>query len=283
MEYDLASNLTHKITANLAAAGKAINYRYDYSRLVQIQYPDNKGNDVSYEYGAPGAPYNQAGRIAKITDAAGTKEMRYGELGETVWDQKTIASHTQGKSAHSPEIYTTQYAYDSFARLLVLTLPDGEVLTHTYDAGGNLASITGLEKAQGGNTGTGGVTTHYLQTLLYDKFEQRTYLKLGNGVETHYTYNAQNRRLTNLMSSGQVAGQFQNLNYGYDNVGNVMSLANKVAIPAANSMGGPTSQTFGYDDLYRLTSAKGAYQYAPGDRLPRKLSEQIGVPHSYLE
>ena len=37
------------------------------------------------------------------------EEMRYGKLGETIWDRKTIASATQGRSAHSPEIYTTQY------------------------------------------------------------------------------------------------------------------------------------------------------------------------------
>jgi len=93
-EYDLASNVTHRITANLAAAGKSIDYFYDYNRLIGISYPDTRGNDVTYEYGAPGAPYNQAGRMVKVTDAAGSEEMRYGKLGETVWDQKTIASHT---------------------------------------------------------------------------------------------------------------------------------------------------------------------------------------------
>jgi RHS repeat-associated protein len=287
--YDLASNLIQKITANLRASGsnggnpKAINYTYDYLRLTNISYPDSKGNDVTYEYGAPGATqYNQAGRIVKVTDASGTAEMRYGKLGETVWDRKTIASGTQGKSANSPEVYTTQYQYDTFGRLMVLTLPDGEVLTHSYDAGGNLASITGVEGAQGANTSTGGMVTNYLQTLLYDKFEQRTYLKLGNGVETHYTYNAQNRRLMNLMSQGAVAGQFQNLNYGYDNVGNILSLANKVAVPPASSMGGPTSQTFGYDDLYRLTSAKGGYQYAPGKTRNYTLGMQYDDIHNIV-
>ena len=44
---------------------------------------------------------------------------------------------------------------------------------------------------------------------------------------------------------------FQNLNYSYDKVGNILGLANNVAVPPPNVFGGPTSQTFVYDDLYR--------------------------------
>ena len=58
--YDPASNVTQKITANLAASGpsagsgqaKAVTYEYDYKRLKAIHYPDYRGNNVAYEYGA---------------------------------------------------------------------------------------------------------------------------------------------------------------------------------------------------------------------------------------
>jgi len=60
--------------------------------------------------------------------------------------------------------------------------------------------------------------------------------------------------------------RFQNLAYSYDNVGNLTQLTNSVAFPGTqsgtgNEVGGPSTQTFAYDDLYRLTSASGGYQH----------------------
>jgi len=46
-------------------------------------------------------------------------------------------------------------------------------------------------------------------------------------------------------------------------VGNILSLNNQVETPPANSYGGPTTQLFSYDDLYRLTHAEGTFQTAP--------------------
>jgi YD repeat-containing protein len=40
-------------------------------------------------------------------------------------------------------VLTTRTTFDSLGRLLDLTYPDGERLEHTYDRGGNLASVTG--------------------------------------------------------------------------------------------------------------------------------------------
>ena len=255
--YDPASNVVKKITANLAAAKKAIAYDYDYNRLAAIHYPINAANDVSYEYGAAdrlGNGSNQVGRLVKVMDASGSQELHYGKLGETVKEIRTIASHTQGASKNSPEVYTTRYRYDSFGRLLELVLPDSETVTHVYDAGGSLQSFAG-EKS--------GVRTAYLNLVHYDKFEQRTRLVLGNGIETNYAYDPASRRLDTLTSAGTRAGTFQNLHYGYDRVGNILSLANQVDVPPPTTFGGPNKQSFGYDDLYRLTEAKGEYKSAP--------------------
>ncbi len=262
--FDNASNVIQKITANLAAAGKAINYEYDFNRLSGIKYPDTRTNDVHYAYG--GATLhnnlNQIGRIVKVTDASGSEERAYGKLGETVKEIRTISSKTQGNSANSPEVYTTQYQYDTFGRLLKLTLPDSEIVTYAYDAGGNLASFAGDKQ---------GEHTPYLKSLWYDKFEQRTRLVLGNDVVTEYAYRMDNRRLQNLSSQGSVAGHFQNINYTYDPVGNISDLANAVAIPPSSTFGGPTTQHFDYDDLYRLTSAKGTFQSSPDKTRAYKL------------
>src|SRR6185503_8185357 len=92
--YDLASNGIARITPNLRATGKRIQLDYDFLRRVAIRYPDFPGNDVSYLYGAPGAPENAAGRVTAITDESGRTERGYGKLGEIVRETKTVASDT---------------------------------------------------------------------------------------------------------------------------------------------------------------------------------------------
>ena len=93
--HDLASNVTQKITSNLRAEGKAINYDYTYLRLNRINYPNFPQNNVSYTYGAPGAEFNRANRIVTVRDESGAEERFYGPLGETVKTIKTLASETQ--------------------------------------------------------------------------------------------------------------------------------------------------------------------------------------------
>ncbi len=79
------------------------------------------------------------------------------------------------------------------------------------------------EKSTGSDSPLSGATraatsdhTLYLADIHYDKFEQRSYIKYGNGVETSYTYRPDNRRLRKLDSVSPVSGRFQNLEYVYD-------------------------------------------------------------------
>ncbi|MFD1046275.1 toxin TcdB middle/N-terminal domain-containing protein, partial [Kibdelosporangium lantanae] len=64
--YDLAGNVITKVTANLRGKKKAIEYDYDFTRLTAVRYPVFTGNNVTYTYGALGAPENGAGRITQI-------------------------------------------------------------------------------------------------------------------------------------------------------------------------------------------------------------------------
>ena len=256
-QYDLASNVTKKITANLQAQAKAIDYSYDFNRLSAITYPNFPGNNVTYTYGAPGAAFNTAGRITKITSQMGTEERQYGKLGETVYEKKTVTTFT---NATHPSVYETRFFFETFGRLLRITYPDGEIVTNTYDSGGNLTNASGVKAvaASGQNH-----RYQYLQNLFYDKFEQRAQVTQGNGVKTVYSYDANTRRLNNLNAVRQGNNIFQNLSYSYDKVGNILGLANNVAVPPPNVFGGPTNQSFAYDDLYRLTHAEGTFQFSP--------------------
>ncbi|MCY0939523.1 SpvB/TcaC N-terminal domain-containing protein, partial [Streptomyces sp. H34-S4] len=241
--YDLAGNVTSKTTANLRAADKAVEYDYEYSRLTAIRYPTFPGHDVSYAYGAPGAPGNAASRVTEVHDAAGTVKRTYGALGEVVEETRTISAVRD-----APRTYTTAWRYDAFNRVLRMTYPDGEVLTYDYDSGGQVRRATGTKN------GTGYT---YLDRLDYDKFGQKILQQAGNGVRTTYPYDAEDRRLAALRSVTPGGTAFQNLGYGYDKIGNITSLANNA--PQGGDIGGPSSQTYGYDDRYRLTSASGQY------------------------
>lgn len=250
--YDAANNITQRISSKLRAASQAISYDYDFTRMVAIHYPNFPENDVAYQYGSAaqlGQPGNLVGRIIKVSDASGSEQRAYDKLGQVIEEIKTVASKTQGSSDNSPEVWTTRYVYDTWGRLQQMTYPDGEVLTYAYDSGGLVRAASGVKL---------GTTTPYLQRLEYDEFGHRAFARVGNGVETRYSYDPRSLRLSQL-----AAGDFQNLRYGYDLVGNITTLSNQVPIPAANQFGGPVEQTFAYDGLYRLTQATGQWQFAP--------------------
>ena len=247
--YDPAGNLVKKITDKLAA-GQAIEYDFDFTRIKAIRYPVFTANNVTYTYGAPGAADNGANRITAMTDGAGTVTRKYGPLGEIVSETRTVTG--QGNKTVA---FTTQYRYDTWDRMLSMTYPDGEVLTYHYDSGGQVDSAAGTKD---------GFTYTYLQRLQYDKFGQRVLLDTGNGTHTEYTYDSQNRRLANLKANLSQGYVFQNLNYSYDAVGNVTSIKNDTVAPdgpdVGMQVGGPSIQNFRYDDLYQLVHADGSYQ-----------------------
>jgi RHS repeat-associated protein len=248
--YDLAANITHKITSKLRAANKAVEYDYQYNRLAAIRYPTFTANNVTYTYGAPGAADNGADRVVRVVDGAGVETRAYGPLGELTRETRTVPDSILNGPARS---YTTTYRYDSFNRVLDMTYPDGEVLTYRYDTGGMVDRATGRK---------GGFDYTYLARQDYDKFGQKVLTDTGTGVRTTHTYDATDRQLVNLRSQLPDGYRFQDISYDYDNVGNVLQLRNQVALPHGKPVGGPSKQTYTYDDLYRLTSARGEYTYA---------------------
>src|SRR4030067_424107 len=110
-------------------------------------------------------------RTPKVTTQRGGEEHSHGPLGELAKQTLTIASATQGNAANAPEVYTTQYQYDTWNRLLKMTYPDGEVPTYGYDSGGLVTAAKGVKS---------NYTYDYLTRLDYDKFEQRAWLEAGN-------------------------------------------------------------------------------------------------------
>lgn len=298
MWYDPMGNLTRRQTANLAAnlaedgqsAPQYINYDYYFGRLTDIHYPNFAANDVHYEYGEDADKgLNQAGRIKFVTHQSGSELREYGRLGEITREIKTITAAAPGGGSSPVPTYETLYDFDTFGRLMRIVLPDGETLLHEYDTGGNVTRIEGRFNGQQYN---------YLEELYYDEFGQREFMALGNGIKTHYQYDPATRRLCRLQTgktvqsvdgcesfvkdntNGEVnaqlaslvdgkrssanTGQFQNLHYAYDDVGNILGTANAVRITSQRELGGPAWQGYNYDSLYRLTGANGQFETRNG-------------------
>jgi len=244
-----------KVTPNLRGKRKAIEYDYDFTRVTGIRYPIFTGNNVRYTYGALGAPDNAAGRITEIRDAAGTVTRGYSVLGETVRETRTLG----GSALDAGTSFTTLTRFDSFNRTLQTTYPDGEQVTYGYDSGGQVTTATGAK---------GGRDYPYLTRQDYDKFENKVLTQNGSGVRTTYSYDEEDRRLATQKSQQPGGGEFQALSYRYDSVGNVTRLTNDVPAQAPKGIGGPSTQTYAYDDLYQLTSATGEYR-APSGKVDR--------------
>ncbi|MGO4770913.1 SpvB/TcaC N-terminal domain-containing protein [Flavobacterium sp. W22_SRS_FK3] len=247
MQYDLAGNLTSRITQdikNTVPNDGAIQCEYNYNRLESIKYPKNPQNNIQYNYGKSDGTASRRGRLWFVQDASGGQEFFYGKLGEIEKEIRTLRI-----TPTDIQTYISQYEYDTWNRLQKITYPDGEVVEYTYNRAGKLYSMKGKKENH---------TYDYIKQLGYDEFEQRKYLKYGNDTEMYYTYDPVMRRLQQLQLQS-VSRQVMNNAYGYDSVGNVLSIKNTAPI-VNNTLGGTSAHEYQYDDFYRLKSAKASYQ-----------------------
>jgi RHS repeat-associated protein len=244
--YDLAGNVIKMVTANLQKDSSAITYGYDFTRLTDIIYPKNPENNVHYTFGKTGDPFNRAGKIVVQEDATGAQENFYGPLGEVVKNVRTIVIPNFGQRT-----YVTQWSYDTWNRLTSIIYPDSEVVSYTYNLGGQVASMTGNRS---------GIPATYVQQLGYDKFEARVYEGYGNGTQTTHTFDPLRRRLQNLEVTNGNGRRIMDNVYTYDKENNILNVTNSAPVPSSNLMGGSSEYNYTYDDLYRLTNASGYYK-----------------------
>ncbi|WP_169729095.1 toxin TcdB middle/N-terminal domain-containing protein [Methanolobus tindarius] len=176
-------------------------------RLTAIDYPNDE--DVSFTYDLQ---YN--GTLSQVTrgnvSSSYEYDQRYRALNET--------------TALDGTGYTTSYEYDSMDRVTRITYPDAASVNLTYNAQTLLESVEGV-----------------VDNLDYNARNQITTKELSNGVNTTYTYDRQKLLLDRIHTES-----LQDLNYEFDNVGNILEIEDDVM---------DSVKTYGYDDLDRLTSA----------------------------
>ena len=244
--YDVAGNLVKRQTSNLAEANKFIIYKYVKNRLEGVEYPNHPGNNVTLTYGGVNAPHNRVGRLALIEDGSGATEFFYGRMGEVTKQRRTLVIPNQAVAT-----YTTEWTYDSHNRLQTMTYPDGEVVSYRYNLGGLLSSVSGKKD----------YTYDYVEEIGYDEYEQRKYLKYGNGVETNYGYSNERRRLGTLVVTNQ-EGKIMDNAYFYDKLDNITKLVNKgmsQKTKDGKTIGGGVTHNYMYDAWNRLIEAHGVF------------------------
>ena len=226
--YDAAGN---RKTA-LDARGVQVNYTYDkLNRLTAVDYPATD-EDVAYSY--DGTNYtagivNGVGRLTGITDESGTTTILYDARGNVTQETRVIAGTS----------HVTGYSYDSADRLTGISYPTGRSVSYERNSIGQVSKVTMT---------VGPTTTTVAESIAYMPFGGIKSYTLGNGIVVTRTHD-QDYRLEEIKDQGTPT--IQDLKLYYDLRGNIESLEDLVT--AARS------QTFGYDELSRLTSAEGQY------------------------
>lgn len=244
-QFDLNNNPIQVVTANLTP-GNGIKYTYDRERLTRITYPVNTQNNVTITYGAAGAAGNGAGRVIKQVDGTGFQEFSYNDMGALIKNRRYVVS-----TDTVPLTFITEWTYDSWNRFTRMIYPDMEQLTYNYNAGGMLQSMSGVKNA---------ITYNYLVKKSYDKFEQRVFMRYGNGSEMTYTYEPSRRRLQRLTAKTAANRLIMDNVFTFDNEDNILRIVNNAPVPPSNLMGGQFDYQYSYDDLYRLTNTIGNFR-----------------------
>lgn len=107
----------------------------------------------------------------------------------------------------------------------------------------------------------------YVERIAYNAKGQRTLLALGNGIMTRYAYHPRSFRLLRLYSERYnrldpltyrpAGGLLQDFAYEYDLVGNILAIHDRVPGCGETPLPDALDRLFGYDAIYRLTSATG--------------------------
>lgn len=250
--------------------GHEILYRHDdpLHRLTQVHVRGGDGPqpfDHVVErrcYGeaeADATAHNLRGRLARHYDGAGLLHTlacdRDGRPTATVRrlarDHRGMVDWSDARLHDSPHgaLDDTAFAFhmqtDALGRTTRRTLPDGRVVTLSYDAGGLLRA-----QALDG--------TVHVADIAYNAKGQRERLVYGNGVVTSFDYDPRTFRLARLHTRRRDGSTLQDWRYTHDAVGNITRIEDRCA-PSTffGNQQVDAAWTYAYDALYRLTEATG--------------------------
>ncbi|MCL4479607.1 MAG: RHS domain-containing protein [Deltaproteobacteria bacterium] len=224
--YDPNGNLIGKVDAD----NRTLNYTYDaLNRLTSVIDMSNPSSPLITYYYDGQNPINTSitngiGRLTGMQDSSGNTAYSYDARGNVIQETQSILGHQ----------YVTSYAYDNDGNLASITLPSGRVVNYTYAADPNKPSSVSAM--------VNGVNTTIASNITYQPFGDLAGLTYGNGLPLTITTDATGE-ITNIQ-----VGSIINRAYNNDNAGNVLTITTI-----------PTTYTYSYDTLSRLTDSTGDY------------------------
>ncbi|MBE0540506.1 MAG: VCBS repeat-containing protein [Verrucomicrobia bacterium] len=262
--HDAASNLIETTDAK----GQRITYTYDgANRILSEDYHDedspefsyHRTPDVSYHYDAPPGPVDQGdgtsataqntkGTLAWVADTSGEEHTSFDARGRVAWTVKRVPDPQLGSLSPVEDVlvaYKTTFEYDSLDRARRMVYPDNDEVTYRYNERNLLEGITG------------GPSGHILADVAYLPSAQQEQIEYGNGVRTRYDYDSR-MRLSQLFSRHVVSNaELVHFGYDLDPVSNIRTIHDQrptADMPLSDRR--RNSQTFDYDNLYRLTRVR---------------------------
>ncbi|ODS24075.1 hypothetical protein AB835_05480 [Candidatus Endobugula sertula] len=208
--------------------------------LQLIRHYDSAGMLATTAISLTGQPLNQQRQllVAKTTDSDWQGDT------ETTWQQ-----------ALATPAYTNQWTYNALGIALTQIDAKNNQQRSEYDVAGAL-SATYLQLA---NTSSEQIV---VSAIGYNANGQKTTETAGNGVITSYHYDNRDWRLLRMQTTRPAQGDrttlLQDLHYGYDPVGNIISVNDgAVSTRFYKNQRVSAQQTYAYDALYQLISASG--------------------------
>lgn len=195
---------TYDDAGNLISESKdgqeIIKYKYDYNRLVAVEYPNFPYNNIKLHYGDKNAKYNRVGQIAYVEDAVGVQELFYGNMGEISKIRRTIVAPNR-----PIRTFEMTWDYNSFNRPVRMTYPDQEMLSYTYDINGFPMTVKGSKS----------YNYEYVNDAGYDLLGRPTYLSYCNGENTFFSYDDDNETMDQKVYSMRDEASTMSANYQY--------------------------------------------------------------------
>ncbi len=242
------------IAARTDARGIKIEYLYDnLNRPFRRTYTPTKSLPAGTYTATPTVDLFYDGR--GLTPAPANSLGKLVRVASSVSDTRYTGFDTMGRITSSAQIvdgttYPFSYEYTFSGALKSQTYPSGRVVQNTFDTVGDLSTVTGQQPGQSQKTYASDFNYAFTDTGATSR------VKLGNQLWESTVYNKRLQATTTAVGTTQNATNVLKVDFGYGGTNNGNIQTQTITVPTVGTSAGFTAtQTYGYDNLNRLTSA----------------------------
>lgn len=218
-QYDLGNLVLNQTDA------KQQTITYSYDALGRLKTKSSSAGVVSWTYDVGS---NAKGRLSSISYIYGTQGFAYDSMGRTTTLNQCIDGVCR----------TMQQSFDLLGRTKTLTYPNGEIVSHNYNAAGNLVKVDG-----------------YVDSISWSAASQPTSMRYSNGDTVSFSYEAGRQWQTAGLSQTKQGTTYAH-SYNYNRAGHVTLTDHSIRQKGTELLN--SNLSFGYDDRHRLISVDGS-------------------------